>query len=157
MERHPIRNGHFILATAVFALLAVLPAYGQASSSPTFGYENGLMAGDQFPEGTSNCSGSRFHHAHDYPGRFSCSKQVNSHYSTTVGSSPCTQRAKDECGCEDCCRKQTKEAKDCFCGGRSECKSLADYAQTVCEGNCLSTYLDECEDDEFTEPSPGQG
>lgn len=145
-----------ILATAILALVFLSPVSAQESGtgSITVGQENGVISGGgdgQFPEGTSNCSGSRFHHAHDYPTRFSCSKVVNPHYSTTKGSDPCTQRSKTDCGCEDCCRKQTSEAKTCFCAGNKSCKSLADYAETTCKGNCLSTYLDTCDNPDFSE------
>lgn len=74
-------RGHrrdLILLAAFLALLAFSPAHAQGtktdSSTITSGDENGLMSGGgedgQFPEGTTNCEGSRHHHAHDYPGKY---------------------------------------------------------------------------------------
>ena len=145
-------------ALGILILFSVAPASAQEAVVVDQGGQTDMnTGGDQFPEGTQNCGGSRRHHAHDYPGRLTCSKFVNPHYSTTKGSEPCTRRSKDECGCEDCCRKQTAETKTCFCMGSKQCKAGADYTENVCNGTCLAEYLDRCPDDNFTEPGPGQG
>lgn len=152
-----MHKGFLILAAAIFAILLVSPVYAQDAGTGTIILDgqdelpSGGGEGGQFPGGTDNCSGSRYHHSHDYPGRFSCSKQVNPHYSQTRGTGSCSQRSKEECGCEDCCRKQTAESKSCFCAGDTRCKALAEYAETNCKGGCLSTYLDVCNDPDFTE------
>jgi hypothetical protein len=154
MERSTMRNGHFILAAAILGLLAFSPTYAQDSATGTIvsGDENGLMSGGgeggQFPEGTDQCSGSRNHHAHDYPPP-GCARRENPHFTTELGGAandsgaPCQERAKGCDSCYDCCDKQRSEALICHCF-EQRCKDLQPEVHRTCRQSCFGQHLDDC-------------
>lgn len=148
-----MRKGHFILVTAILALLFFSPTYAQDSDTNTitFGDENGLMSGGgdtQFPEGTNRCGGSRTHHAHDYPPP-GCAKNENPHFTTELGGqandsgAPCQERAKGCDNCYDCCGKQKNEALKCHCF-ENRCRDAQDEVYRTCRHSCFGQHLDTC-------------
>jgi hypothetical protein len=99
--------------------------------------------GGQFPTGATRCAGDRNHHSHDYP-LLRCPREVNPHYTTTVGGGThCTARSKT-CGtCYNCCDLQKTEARECHCF-ENYCDVLTEDIKRTCMNDCFGEFLDDC-------------
>lgn len=141
---------HVLLLVVCLAFVTIAtPALAQdsgigiAAPGEEEALQSGGEAGTQFPEGTTNCSGDRNHHAHGDPAN-PCVRKNNPHFATKLGGgAPCAERAKHCNACYNCCGLQRTESERCHCF-ESRCRDALREVQRTCYHSCVGQWIETC-------------